>query len=345
MSSFQGDGTRPPRATIRDVSRVAGVSIKTVSRVLNNEKYVGAQTRQRIEAAMADLQFHPSSAARALAGHRSYQIALICDNPNPWYVYEVQYGTRLRCQRDKVRMIAQPYDHNSPTLLEEIISLIDQVHPDGLILTPPVADYDHVLDELVQRRVPFSRISPGTRLDCAPSSYLDNEQAARDMTRHLIALGHRRIGFIVGHRGYATSGQRLNGYIRALSEAGRGLDLSLVRQGNFDFDSGGLAANELLDLPEPPTAIFASSDDMAAGALAAAHRRSVAVPDQLSIAGFDDTAFASIVWPALTTVRQPVRALAEQAADLLLNDDSAQPQRRRVHHELIVRDSTGPAPV
>jgi LacI family transcriptional regulator len=339
----EGTVVRPARATIRDVSRVAGVSIKTVSRVLNNEKYVSAQTRERIEQAMASLSFHPSFAARALAGHRSHQVALICDNPNPWYVYEVQYGTRLRCHANRVRMIAQPYDRNSPDLLEEITSLIDQIHPDGLILTPPATDHADLIHELVRRNVPFVRIQPGVQVDLTSSAYVDNEQAACDMTRHLLDLGHRRIGFIVGDRGYAASGHRMNGYIRALAEAGLGLDLDLVRQGRFDFASGASAAGALLALPERPTAIFASSDDMAAGALATAHRLGISVPGSLSIAGYDDTSFAPIVWPALTTIRNPVRALAEAATDMLLRAADGI-ERRLIPHELIIRDSVGPPP-
>ena len=128
---------RAPRPTIRDVSAAAGVSIKTVSRVLNNEKYVSAETKTLVETAMKSLHFRASAAARSLAGHRSHQVALICDNPNPWYVYEVQSGTRAVCQKHHVRMLAQPYDRNSPTLLGDICDLIDQIQPDGLILTPP----------------------------------------------------------------------------------------------------------------------------------------------------------------------------------------------------------------
>jgi LacI family transcriptional regulator len=341
MASQEGSVARPARATIRDVSRVAGVSIKTVSRVLNNEKYVSTETRKRIEEAMASLSFHPSFAARARAGHRSHQVALICDNPNPWFVYEVQYGTRLRCQADKVRMIAQPYDRHSPGLVEEITSLIDQVHPDGLILTPPATDHAELLQELVRRKVPFVRIQPGMDVHLTSSVYVDNDQAAYDMTRHLLDLGHRRIGFIVGDRGYAASGQRLNGYIRAMAERGLGLDLDLVRQGRFDVASGAAAAEALLALPDRPTAIFASSDDMAAGALATAHRLGVPVPHALSIAGYDDTAFACVVWPALTTIRNPVRALAEAAAEMLLNP-SGTIERRLIQHGLVVRDSVAP---
>ena len=331
----------PARATIRDVSRLAEVSIKTVSRVINRERYVSPATQQRVEQVMAELRFQPSSAARALAGHRSHQIAIICDNPNPWYVYEIQNGTRARCQRDHVRMIAQPYDRNSPTLLEDIVSLVDQVHPDGLVLTPPACDEVRVLEELLRRRVPFVRVQPGTLEGMTSSVSIDNGEAAAAMTRHLLELGHQRIGFIVGDRGYAASGHRLEGYARALAAAGIAVDAALIEQGFFDFASGAAAAERLLQQSEPPTAIFASNDDMAAGALTVAHRLGIAVPGRLSVAGFDDTGFAGIVWPALTTVRQPIRALAEQAVDLLL----APPERiesRRLPFELVVRDSTSP---
>lgn len=329
------------RATIRDVSRVAGVSIKSVSRVLNNQKYVSAPTRERIEAAMAELGFAPNFAARTLAGGRTNQIALICDNPSPWYVYEVQLGARARCQQDGVRMLAQPYSRAMPTLVRDVISLVDQISPDGLILTPPACDDPELLEELQARGIPFVRIQPGIQVDLVSSVYIDNELGAYDMTRHLLGLGHRRIGFIVGDRGYTVSAQRLNGYVRALAEEGRGLDLGLVRQGEFDFETGAAAAASLLDLADPPTAIFASNDAMAAGALATAHKRGLAIPRDLSIAGFDDISFASIVWPALTTVHQPIRALAEAAADLLLRGEAV--ERRCLPHAVVLRDSTGPA--
>ena len=329
------------RATIRDVSRIAEVSIKTVSRVMNNQNYVSAETRARVEQVMAELCFQPSSAARALAGHRSHQVVVICDNPSPWYVYEVQYGVRIRCQRDRVRMIAQPYDRGSPTLLEDILTLVDQVHPDGLVLTPPVCDATQVLDELLSRKVPFVRIQPGIRAGISSSVSIDNEQAAQDVTRHLLELGHTRIGFIVGDRGYMSSDRRLDGFLSALSEAGILIPPDYIRFGLYDFASGVEQAERLLALPEPPTAIFASNDDMAAGVLATAHREGISVPGDLSVVGFDDTPFASVVWPALTTVRQPVRLLAEAAADLLLTATS-EPEDRKIAYELVVRQSTGP---
>nr|WP_299856659.1 LacI family DNA-binding transcriptional regulator [Sphingomonas bacterium] len=328
--------------TIKDVSRTAGVSIKTVSRVLNNEKYVGAETRARVEAAVAALNFRPSAAARSLAGKRSWQIALICDNPSPYYVYEMQSGIRDRCAQDGVRMIAQPYDRDSATLLDDVESLVDATHVDGLILTPPVTDFGAVLDLLQRRGVRFVRISPGTQLDLTPSSFLDNEAAAIAMTRHLIGLGHRRIGFVMGHKSYATSAQRLAGYMRALQEAGIELDLGLVKQGGYDFASGSVAGEELLALDRPPSAIFASNDDMAAGVLAVAHHRGLAVPHALSVAGFGDDALAGYVWPPLTTIRQPTRRMGYEAADMLLSEETETVERREVPFELIVRGSTGP---
>ena len=238
-------------------------------------------------------------------------------------------------------MIAQPSYRNSDSLLDDMENLVDATHVDGLILTPPVSDYPQVLDLLARRGVRFVRVSPGSAVDLASSTFIDNEGAAFAMTVHLLGLGHVRIGFIAGHPSYATSGQRMRGYARALGKQGISLDPELVREGSYDFASGAAAAEDLLALAHPPTAIFASSDDMAAGALTAAHRRGLAVPGQLSVAGFDDTALAGFVWPPLTTIRQPTREMAYQAADLLLAPADAPIERRKIAFELVVRESTG----
>ena len=328
------------RATIKDVSKLAGVSIKTVSRVLNKEKYVREATRAKVDAAMAALKFSPSLAARSLAGRRSFQIALIYDNHSPFYIHQIQDGIWAQCREQGVRMLAQPADVASPTLAAEVGGLIDETHVDGIILSSPVTDAPEVLAELEARGIPFVRISPGTNHAMTSSVFMDDVQAADDMTTHLINLGHRRIGFVIGHPNHMASDQRLFGYRRALDRAGIGFEPSLVRPGQFDFASGAAAAELLLDLPEPPTAIFASNDDMAAGVLAVAHRRDVAVPGALSVAGFDDTELASAVWPPLTTIRQPTRDLAYSAAGLLFSEEVGV-VHRRLQHELVVRGSTG----
>jgi LacI family transcriptional regulator len=330
------------RATIKDVSREAGVSIKTVSRVLNRERYVGAETRARVEAAMASLNFRPSLAARSLAGRRSFQVALVCDNPSPNYVFEMQAGVRDRCEADGVRMMAQPYDRRSGKLVEQIEALVDTTALDGLVLTPPVCDDAEVLAALAERGIRFARVSPGHVEAAAPSVFINNVRAAAEITAHLIALGHRRIAHIAGPPEFATSAQRLTGYRAALEAAGS-FDPALVIQGRFDFASGAEAATSLLDSDAPPTAIFAASDEMAAGALATAHRRGIAVPGALSIAGFGDDALAGYVWPPLTTVRQPVHAFGWNAADLLLSNEADAPvEHRELAYDVITRDSTGP---
>ncbi|PZP18525.1 MAG: LacI family transcriptional regulator [Sphingomonas hengshuiensis] len=331
------------RVTIKDVSREAGVSIKTVSRVLNNEKYVGAETRARVTAVVERLHFRPSSAARMLAGRRSFQIALICDNPSPYYVYEMQSGIRDRCEEAGVRMIAQPYDRQSQRLLADIESLIDSTQIDGLILTPPASDDPAVLALLAARAVPFVRMSPGRDAPPSPATFIDNRRAAREMTGHLIGLGHRRIAFITGDPGFATSAQRLAGYRDALAAADVAVDNALIQPGDYGFASGAAAAAALLALADPPRAIFAANDEMAAGALSVAHQHGVKVPGALSIAGFDDTPIASMVWPPLTTIRQPTRAMAYQAANLLLAADAGgSVQQLELGFELVVRGSTAP---
>jgi LacI family transcriptional regulator len=329
------------RVTIKDVSRMAGVSIKTVSRVLNKEKYVRDETRQKVEAAVAALNFSPSLAARTLAGSRSFQIALIYDNHSPYYIHAVQEGVWSRCREEGVRMLAQPVDVESPALAQEIGGLIDETHVDGVILSSPVTDAPAALEELERRGIRFVRISPGTNHALTSSVFMDDAQAADDMTTYLINQGHRRIGFVIGHPNHMASDQRHFGYRRALDRAGIAYEPRLVRPGEFDFESGMAAAEALLKLPNKPSAIFASNDDMAAGVLSYAHRIGLDVPHDLSVAGFDDTPLAQLVWPPLTTIRQPVRELAYAATSQLFAADEAV-VHQRLGHELMMRGSTAP---
>jgi len=329
------------RANIKDVSQAAGVSIKTVSRVINNERYVRPATRARVQEAMAALGFQPSVAARALAGGRSFQVALVCSNPGPYYLHGLIGGLRGRCAAEGVRLIVHAYERETDELGEDVLGFFRQMGLDGVILTPPIADHEPVLDQLERAGTPYVRISPGTQLERGASVAIDNEGAARLMTRRLIDLGHERIGFVIGHKDFTVSDQRLSGHLDALRESGIKLDGSLLQQGMFDFRSGAAAAEELLTMRRSPTAIFASSDDMAAGVLSVAHQRGIKVPDQLSIAGFDDTDLASLVWPPLTTIRQPIRAMAERAAELLFAGSEEQVV---LPADLIERASTGACP-
>lgn len=331
------------RTNIRDVSALAGVSVKTVSRVLNGHRYVSQETRDRVEKAMKELDFHPSIAARILAGTKSGQIALIYDNHSPYYMNQVQMGCWESCNAAGVRLLAQPVDVSDPTVGDKVRGLITETHVDGIILSSPVTDCVPVLKMLEGMDIPFVRISPGTNHALTSSVFMDDAQAADDMTTYLINKGHRVIGFIKGHVSHMASEERLFGYRRALDRAAIPFEPALVAQGEFDFDSGVAAATYFLSASRRPTAIFASNDDMAAGVLSVAHDLGLNVPEDLSVAGFDDTTLARMVWPQLTTIHQPTRELASVAAELLL--DMSQTTHRRLPHLLVERASVAaPSP-
>ncbi len=325
------------RANIRDVAARAGVAVKTVSRVLNGHPYVSAALREKIEQAMIDLDFSPSIAARILSGAKSHQVALIYDNHSPYYMFQIQKGCWEVCHENGIRLLAQPVDVADPRVEEQVRGLVRETHVDGIILSSPVTDCEPVLRALETMDVPFVRISPGINHALTSSVFMDDAQAADDMTTHLINAGHRRIGFIKGHANHMASDERLFGYRRALDRVGIPFEPQLTATGEFDFDSGVAGARALLDLPQRPTAIFASNDDMAAGVLAVAHDRGITVPDELSVAGFDDTTLARTVWPPLTTIRQPMAELARTAAQVLIAGGDI--THRRLPHELVERAS------
>lgn len=328
------------RANIRDVAAKAGVAVKTVSRVLNGHPYVSDKMREKVEKAMVDLDFRPSVAARILSGAKSNQIALIYDNHSPYYMFQIQAGCWERCKEEGVRLLAQPVDVADPRIGDHVRGLVTETHVDGVILSSPVTDCEPVLNALETMDIPFVRISPGTNHAMTSSVFMDDAQAADDMTTHILNLGHRRIGFIKGHPNHSSSDDRLFGYRRALDRAGIPYEPQLVVDGEFDFESGVKAARYFLDLPAPPTAIFAANDDMAAGALSVAHHRGISLPEDLSVAGFDDTTLARTVWPALTTIRQPMAELAHTATDILISGGEI--THRRLPHQLIERDSVVP---
>lgn len=325
------------RANIRDVAARAGVAVKTVSRVLNGHPYVSVETRERVETAMQALDFRPSVAARILSGAKSNQVALIYDNHSPYYMFQIQTGCWEACKEKGIRLLAQPVDVADPQVGEQVRGLVTETHVDGVILSSPVTDCDPVLRALEAMDIPFVRISPGTNHALTSSVFMDDAQAADDMTTHLINLGHRRIGFIKGHPNHMASDDRMRGYRHALDRAGLAFDPALVCDGEFDFDSGVRGAGRLLERSDPPTAIFASNDDMAAGVLAYAHDKGIALPDSLSVAGFDDTTLARTVWPPLTTIHQPMAELARTAASILIAGGEI--SHHRLPHTLVERSS------
>jgi LacI family transcriptional regulator len=309
---------KPPRATIVQVAKRAGVSIKTVSRVSNGEPNVRPVLKARVEEAIRALGYHPSLAARSLAGRRSFLLALVYDNPSPSYLLNLQSGARAECHARGYRLLFHPCDAASPGLAEELLGLRDDPGVEGLILSPPLSGQAPLVDRLSASQLPFALIAPpaGT----AEAVMVDDEAAAVAATEHLLGLGHRRIGFVTGHPDHAASPQRQRGYERALVAAGIELDPQLIETGEFSFDSGRRAASRLLSRRRGrPTAILASNDHMAAGVIAEAHAGGLVLPRDLSVVGFDDAPFSAMLWPPLTTLHQPIPELAALAARRLLD--------------------------
>ncbi len=311
-------------ATITDVARHAGVSIKTVSRVLNREPNVRLETRERVEAAVAALDYRPSQSARSLAGARSYLIGLLFDNPSAAYLSDVQFGAVDRCRASGRHLVIEPVDSTASDLPALIRQSCLGLRPDGMIVTPPICDDVRVLDCLEGLAIPYVRLGPRALEARGPQIVLDDRAASAAMTRHLIAQGHRDIGFILGHPDHGASERRRRGFVDAMAEAGLSVPEHRVARGLFSFDSGMRAAEILLQT-DRPTAIFASNDDMALGVMAAAQRAGLRTPQDLSVAGFDDTQAARAAWPPLTTVSQPITLMSAAAADMLIAGDATGP--------------------
>lgn len=330
-------------ATIDDVAALASVSIKTVSRVLNGERHVRPAMREKVLSAVEALNYKPNFAARALAGARAYLLGLCYDNPSPGYVAGIQVGAMNGCREAGYHLVVEQIDSGAADAKDQVEQLLSAVRIDGLILSPPVCDCAEVLEALEQRRMPYVRIAPAGDFERGLYVHMDDRLAAYEMTVHLQRLGHRRIAFIKGHAQHAASPLRLQGFLEAMHEAGLEVFPEWVQSGNFSFRSGAGAAERLLHLDPRPTAIFASNDDMALGVMAVANRMQLNVPRQLSVAGFDDSPIAQVVWPQLTTVRQPVEAMAEQAATMLINRlrDSSQPGSCLLDFQVVERESTG----
>ena len=334
------------KVTIFDVAEGAGVSIKTVSRVVNNEANVREKTRERVLGVIRDLQYKPNAAARALSGRRSRSVGLVYENAEEFnYTNAVLNGTLGACDASGYSLLLCPLNLPDPDVGERVRGFAAQARVEGIVLPAPIGDVAAVTGLLREMRIPFAAIAPRNPLPAEINVACEDEAATFSLTEHLIGQGHRCIGYIKGHPDHGASDKRFAGYRRALEEHGIAFAPRLVRQGYFDFDSGKAAAAELLELPEPPTAIVAGNDDMAAGVLFEARERGLSVPGQLSVAGFDDTQIASRLWPPLTTVRQPIMRMAETAARLLidrLDGGQVQAPQKPFACEVVIRESTAP---
>lgn len=337
----------PSSVTIQEVAELAQVSPKTVSRVINNEPRVRSETRVRILKAIEQLNYRPNLNARGLASNRSFLIGLFFYRGGD-YLSQFQAGLIERCREASLHLMMEPLDLHSPTLERQIDTLLGQLRLEGVILVPPLSDNPLVLSKLQEAAVPVVRTAPKTHVSAMPSVAIDDYAAARELTAHLLELGHRRIGFLLGPPDHGATEERYRGFVDEMRARDVAVDSSLVETGNFVFADGLVCAERLLRAARPPTAIFASNDDMAAAAISVARKMGLDLPGDLSVTGFDDVPVATMIWPELTTVRQPVVAMARAAADLIIRHEPRRhgwPERMPRHllaHELIIRNSTAP---
>lgn len=330
---------------MQDVADRAGVSPKTVSRVVNNEPRVSESTRKKIQKVIDELSFQPNKSAQSLAADRSLLIGLLYDNPSSTYVVDLQAGVLGVCHKFGYGLVIHPCENDSPELIQRLRELLDSSRMDGLILTPPMTENQELLDFLVSSGTPYVLISPLDNSQSELSVSVDDSVITQQAIQSLIDFGHQRIGFITGVRKRSGSEMRLLGYQQALEKNNISYDESLVVEGNFTFGSGVLAAQELLRHENPPTAIFASNDYMAAGVMKAALQLRISIPHELSLCGFDDTPVAGYMSPGLTTIRHPLERLASHAGELLIRQlkKHTQPfEAETLKSELILRGSTGP---
>ena len=339
--------TKRQNATIKAVAELANVSQMTVSRVLNDQDTVRDSTRKRVQTAMRELNYRPNIMARNLAGRSGLFIGLIYRNPSYGYLSEFLMGALNACRElGHYLIVEEPLVDDNMVDLDLIEKRFLDTSVQALIVIPPLSDDPKLIETLQSIGIPFVCVSPNPDLEIGLSVGMDDRDAAEDMTEYLLSMGHRRIALITGPRDLVSSELRLNGFKDAMGKHDLEIDPSLLVSGDFTYVSGMQAASELLSSDEPPTAIFACNDDMASGAIAAAHKLGLDVPLDVSVVGFDDTANASAMWPPLTTVRQPIREMAHSAIKSLAKsvgkDAALATESQTLDYELIVRKSAGP---
>ncbi|HEY2685842.1 MAG TPA: LacI family DNA-binding transcriptional regulator [Steroidobacteraceae bacterium] len=335
--------------TIADVAAYAGFAPMTVSRVINGEQNVRQETREAVQAAIAKLRYSPNLAARTLAGAEQVRIGMLYSNPSAAFLSEFLVGSLEQARLSHVQLVVEKFDPDQNE--EQVVNELLATGVDGIILPPPLCDSKRIHAVIAKAGALAVAVASAIPRPGLLAVRIDDHAAAMAMTRHILSLGHTRIGFIIGNPDQTASAQRLAGYKAALIEADIPLDNALIRQGLFTYRSGLKAAEQLLALAKPPTAIFASNDDMGAATVAVAHRHHLDVPRGLTVCGFDDTEFSRSIWPELTTIRQPIADMSKAAMLLLLKRIKA----RREGHEgdlkqtlldftLVRRDSDGPPP-
>lgn len=332
--------------TINDIARLANVSKKTVSRVINESPFVHEETRTRIRDIMKQVGYSPDPQARALAFRRSFLIGLVYDNPNAPYVINIQEGALAVLRRMGFELVVHPCDRTSPGFFDEIKEFVSRQKLDGVMLLPPVSENGALAELLTELRCAYVRVISAA-LDEPSNLILSRDRHSADqVAEHLVRLGHKRIAMITGPASYRSSHERLTGFSESLARRGAKLAPEYVIEGRYTFESGVACAEQLLSLNPRPTAIFAGNDETAAGVYRAAYLHGLRIPDDLTVVGFDDSPLASRLCPSLTTMHQPIRDMGRMAAEsLIAKITRAEPlaaSATTFTPHLVVRESSGP---
>lgn len=332
--------------TIKDVARLSGYSIKTVSRVLNKHPTVANDIREKVEAVIAKLDYQPNIWARSLRSSRSHLLALFADNLVIPYVSRIQLAANSVCREAGYHLMAEIVPSAERSLTRAIKDMVAAVHLDGALLIPPASDSLALMKALTDTGLPFVRISPSKHLDTGSYVYIDDFRIAYDIAGHLIGLGHRDIAFVGGPKSHAAAGRRREGFEAAMRDNGLPIVPDWVLNGEFDVKSGMQAGQVLFARRKRPTAVIGSNDETAIGVMAAAYSWGASIPRDISIAGIDDAPIASSFWPSLTTIRQPITDLGRVATEILISEIETARERRieKLDCEIVVRDSSGPPP-
>ncbi|MEI9995835.1 MAG: LacI family DNA-binding transcriptional regulator [Rhizomicrobium sp.] len=339
---------RARRPTINDIARLANVSKKTVSRVINESPFVRGETREKISAIIAELGFVPDPQARGLAFRRSFLIGMIYDSPTPQYIVSMQQGILDAMKGTSFELVIRPCSRQDPGFLSDMRAFIERHKLFGVVLPPPVSEDERLIAILDETECPYVRIA-SIALDMPDSMVVTHDHiGGLEAARHLVKLGHARIAHISGPSLFRSAHERRRGFAQGLGEAGLKLSKALDREAAYSFESGIESAAALLALEPRPTAIFCGNDEMAAGVYKAARDAGLVIPRDLSVVGYDDSALASRLYPLLTTVRLPIRDMGRMAAAKLI----ATTRERRTNTgdkteivpTLVVRESTAAPP-
>jgi LacI family transcriptional regulator len=334
------------RATINDIARLANVSKKTVSRVINQSPFVKDETRAKVDAVIQRIGYAPDPQARGLAFRRSFLIGLVYDNPNAQYIVNTQDGALDALRGSGFELVVHPCDRFSEDFIPGVRRFAERQKLHGVILLPPVSEDQALWRALQEIDCQCVRMA-SVRLDNTSKMIVSNDrEATAEAANYLEALGHRRIGFIAGPQQNRSAHERQGGFVGALERRGVSMPPEMIVEGAYTFESGVACAEALLAQRPRPTAIFASNDEMAAGVYKAAYRLRLAIPEDLSVIGFDDTPMASRLTPALTSIHLPIRELGRLAAAKLISpqgsEESEAGAASRIALHLVVRESTQP---